>query len=223
MSLLSKDTDNIFGKRLRILRESIMNMNQKEFAAFLGAPQLSISAYEIGRNKPTIDVIITIADKCNVSIDWLCGRDKHAYLSSMGDLIGFFFDLYDSKEFSFKTKIQNRVDREGKDTSDDERNMVQLTFYYNDSQRNPKHIYSADVCQALETAQELHNELENYDCTQDYYDSRKAYFIEKYSQFPITLLDTSGLSEEERFRLRKERFQERMKEEEERLKNTKEE
>ena len=67
--------NNIFGKRLRELRLETLNMNQREFAKLLGIPQPSLSAYESGRNKPTIDSVINISDKCNVSIDWLCGRD----------------------------------------------------------------------------------------------------------------------------------------------------
>ena len=68
--------NNIFGKRLRELRLETLNMNQREFAKLLGISQPSLSAYESGRNKPTIDSVINISDKCNVSIDWLCGRDN---------------------------------------------------------------------------------------------------------------------------------------------------
>ena len=67
--------NNTFGKRLRELRLETLNMNQREFAKRLGIPQPALSAYESGRNKPTIDSVINISDKCNVSIDWLCGRD----------------------------------------------------------------------------------------------------------------------------------------------------
>ena len=67
--------NNIFGKRLRELRLETLNMNQREFAKLLGISQPSLSAYESGRNKPTIDSVINISDKCNVSTDWLCGRD----------------------------------------------------------------------------------------------------------------------------------------------------
>lgn len=66
------DEQFIFGKNLKKLR-STMNMKQKEFAELLGIPQPSISAYENGRNQPTLDVLITIALRCNISIDWLCG------------------------------------------------------------------------------------------------------------------------------------------------------
>lgn len=54
-------------ERLKYLRS--INKKQKEFAEFLGVPQPSMSAYENGKNNPTIDVLIDIADKCKVSLD----------------------------------------------------------------------------------------------------------------------------------------------------------
>ena len=199
MSILADDKTNIFGRRLRNLRETVMNKTQKEFSEMLGIPQPSLSAYESGKNKPTIDNVILIADKCNVSVDWLCGLDKHNYLNSMGDLVGFLFDLYDANELTFKTEIQNRIDRENPEDGDSGRNLVRLTFYYGDILQDGKPLFSADVCQALEIVQEMHNELKNYECTQEFYDSRKKEMIERYSAFPLTMFNTSSLTEKERF------------------------
>ena len=50
---------------------------QKDFTEFLGIPQPSMSAYENRKNNPTIDVLIDIADKCKVSLDWLAGRSDY--------------------------------------------------------------------------------------------------------------------------------------------------
>lgn len=58
----------IFGERIKTLRISL-GKSQKEFAEFIGIPQPSMSAYENGKNNPTIEVLVNIADKCNVSID----------------------------------------------------------------------------------------------------------------------------------------------------------
>ncbi|MDU4670663.1 MAG: helix-turn-helix transcriptional regulator [Finegoldia magna] len=46
-------------ERLKYLR-SINKKTKKEFAEFLRIPQLSMSAYENGKNNPTIDVLIDI-------------------------------------------------------------------------------------------------------------------------------------------------------------------
>ncbi len=66
---------NIFGKRLRALRQGTFAMNQRKFAEMLEIPQTTLSAYETGRTKPTMDAAINISEKCDVTIDWLFGRD----------------------------------------------------------------------------------------------------------------------------------------------------
>lgn len=53
---------------LKYLR-SINKKIQKEYEGFLGIPQPSMSAYENGKNNPTIDLLIDIAYKCKVSLD----------------------------------------------------------------------------------------------------------------------------------------------------------
>ena len=59
------------GQRLKSLRS--LN-KQGEFAKFLEIPQPTLSAYERDKIKPTMDALINIADKCDVTLDWLCGR-----------------------------------------------------------------------------------------------------------------------------------------------------
>ena len=207
MGILHTNKDNIFGERLKNLRSVVMNKTQKEFSELLNIPQPTLSAYESGRNKPTIDVVISIAEKCNVSIDWLCGRDATTRLNSMGDLQSIFYDLYDSKEFSFKTEIQDRIDIESDDRNDYEnRNWVKLTFYHNENRYDPSLIYSQDICSIISTAYSHHNELVNYDCSQEYYENQKQSRIESYSKFPITRIDYSEITEDERIKKRLEKL-----------------
>lgn len=66
------DNNNTLGDKLQYLRKTL-TFSQKDFAEFLGIPQPSLSAYENNRNSPTVDVLINIAKKCNISLDWLCG------------------------------------------------------------------------------------------------------------------------------------------------------
>lgn len=69
----------IFALRLKELREQ-MKMTQKDFAAFIEVKQQTLSGYENNKVKPPIDILVNIAKKCNVSIDWLCGlTDKKNY------------------------------------------------------------------------------------------------------------------------------------------------
>ena len=205
MSILDGNKDNIFGERLKNLRTVIMKKTQKEFSEFMNIPQPTLSAYESGRNKPTVDVVITIAEKCNVSIDWLCGRDDQTSINSLGDIMSFLFELYETKEFSCKTVVHDRVDIEETDETDDaKRNWIQMMFYHCENRRNPDNIYSQDICSMIKKVSELHSRLVNYDYPQDYYDSEKKRLIENYEDFPVTKKDFSGISEEDRLKIRNE-------------------
>ena len=207
MSVLGDNKDNIFGERLKTLRNTVMNMTQKEFSELLGIPQPTLSAYESGRNKPSVDVLISLSDKCNVSIDWLCGKDNASHMSTLGDLAGMLFDLFNMKQISCKTEIQDRIDIEGDDRYDDKyRNWVKLTFYHCESKYDKEQVYSQDICQIIKKAYNLHNMLQDYDCSQEYYEKEKENFIKAYSDYPITLLDRSGMSEEERIAHRNEKL-----------------
>ena len=62
------------GKRIREVREKT-GLNQKEFCAELGIPQSTLSAYETDRMQPTVASLVNIAEKFNVSLDWLCGLE----------------------------------------------------------------------------------------------------------------------------------------------------
>ncbi len=205
MSILDVNKDNIFGERLKNLRTLIMKKTQKEFSEFIGIPQPTLSAYESGRNKPTVDAVISIADKCNVSIDWLCGRDGTPHLSSLGDVLACLFEIYETKEFSCKTVVHDRVDIEdGTETNDADRNWIQMMFYHCDNKRNPDYTYSQDICAMIKKVYELHNRLVNYDYPQDYYNSEKKRLIDSYKEYPISKVDFSDVSEEDRLRIRNE-------------------
>ena len=62
----------IFALRIKELRERLQ-MSQKDFSNLLGIKQQTLSGYERGAMKPPLDVAKNIAEKCNVSLDWLCG------------------------------------------------------------------------------------------------------------------------------------------------------
>lgn len=69
----------ILAVRLKELRNN-MQLTQKEFADKVGFTQATLSAYENTQKKPSLDIIMDIAEKCEVSIDWLCGlSDKKSY------------------------------------------------------------------------------------------------------------------------------------------------
>lgn len=62
----------ILAKRLKELRNNL-NLTQVEFANKVGCTSTTLSAYENNLKKPSLDIIMDIAQNFNISIDWLCG------------------------------------------------------------------------------------------------------------------------------------------------------
>lgn len=82
--------DNTFSKRLKELRASL-SLTQSEFAKEIGTTQATLSSYENSSKLPSIELLISISKKCNVSIDWLCGiqneQDNTQIISTYSDVI----------------------------------------------------------------------------------------------------------------------------------------
>nr|DAL62805.1 MAG TPA_asm: helix-turn-helix domain protein [Caudoviricetes sp.] len=88
----------IFSNRLKGLRQSL-NMTQQEFVADIGITASALSAYEKNQKNPSIGVVKRIAEKYNISIDWLCGLSdkkdlKHPF-QTYGDIVSVLFDIDD--------------------------------------------------------------------------------------------------------------------------------
>ena len=99
----------IFQKRLKQLREEHPQFTtQKEFSEFIEVSQPTLVSYERGSGKPPIDVLCNIAEKCKVSVDWLCGAsdvrcaidkaetyaDAFETLTYLRDKIGFKVEIF---------------------------------------------------------------------------------------------------------------------------------
>lgn len=66
---------DIFAIRLKEIRLE-MGKTQKEFANVVESTSATISAYENATKNPSLEIVINIAEKCNISIDWLCGLSE---------------------------------------------------------------------------------------------------------------------------------------------------
>lgn len=63
------------GKNIKKVRKD-NNLTQKQLAVILNTTQSTISAYESGKTVLLTAFAIQISKKYNVSLDWLCGREK---------------------------------------------------------------------------------------------------------------------------------------------------
>lgn len=73
----------MFGDRLQLLRLS-NRLTQVQLAARLGVSKQSISNWEKGNMRPSVDMLEKIADLFGVQTDYLLGRSEAAYLNIDG-------------------------------------------------------------------------------------------------------------------------------------------
>ena len=71
----------MFAKRLRSARMA-RHFTQQAMADALNLSLNAYQKYEQGERTAPYDTLVAIADKLNISIDWLLGRDE--YLCSLG-------------------------------------------------------------------------------------------------------------------------------------------
>ena len=69
-------TEKVFQERLRLTRNE-KGVSQKQVADGVNITEVGYQNYEVGRRKPNFDVLISLADFFNVSLDYLVGRSDN--------------------------------------------------------------------------------------------------------------------------------------------------
>ena len=84
--------ESSISEKIKELRTDL-KMNQKNFSAAIGIRQSTLSSYENGVVTPSNDVLLTIAQKFHVSLDWLFGlSEKSTDFYSQRYSLGFTAD-----------------------------------------------------------------------------------------------------------------------------------
>lgn len=103
------------GNRIKELRTS-KNLTQEDIAKMVKVSKATISNYEKGKVSPPIELLVNLAEKYDVSIDWLCGlsdKENHKHFVSYGDiflklleidkLIGFYvIDVITAADYDYE-------------------------------------------------------------------------------------------------------------------------
>lgn len=93
----------MFGNRLKELREK-QGMTQNDLADHLSVSRQSIGGYEKGTTEPPFEIVVKIADKFNVTCDYLLSRtdEKYNFNSLDADFIELLVKLYEDKDVLLK-------------------------------------------------------------------------------------------------------------------------
>lgn len=72
----------MLGKRIKSLRKG-QEITQDQLAEFLNVSRQSVWGYENNSVEPSLDVLVKIADRFNVSLDYLLCRTDKKYNSNL--------------------------------------------------------------------------------------------------------------------------------------------
>ena len=82
------------GERIKEARNRV-GLTQKQVAGIVGVSEQTVRYWEMGRSKPSPEYLVELADYCDVTTDWLLGRDiveaevlKEANISFSADIKG---------------------------------------------------------------------------------------------------------------------------------------
>ena len=89
--------NSIFGERLKQLRLRL-KLTQREMADELGITPASLSSYEVGGKIPTLPGAFAIAEKYNVSLDWLCGAENENKIINYQQILQLVFAIEKNAE-----------------------------------------------------------------------------------------------------------------------------
>lgn len=192
------DKTNIFGERLKQFRTQNLKISQKEFSEIIGIPQSTLSSYESGKIKPTIDVVINISKTFSVSVDWLCGRDMGFQVNSLGDLMKVMFELFEIEEFDLKTMFHYYPNEKLDEEDDSHRNFARLTFYYHFF-ADPDSPFGLgdELINVIEQAYKITDSYRKFEKTYEDYEREKDFWADNYRNIPLTKVSREGLSEAE--------------------------
>lgn len=195
-----------FGEKLQTLRKN-MGYSQKEFAEYLEIPRSSMSAYENDHNSPTMEVLINVANKCNVSLDWLCGLSSSPKnISTLGDIADLLYKVLETNEIGLEIEVHDHLFNDLE--TENEKIYVKSTIFATDS----RYKYNHEFCDLISHAKENYDDLKSYAITKEIYDIAKKDHIQRYNYYPLTQKQFPKLEEMELLKRRAEAIQKRMQE-----------
>ena len=126
------------GNRIKELRTS-KNLTQEDIAKMVKVSKATISNYEKGKVSPPIELLIKLAERYDVSIDWLCGLSNEEIPRLMSYGVAFFRLVEIDKVIGFSVE--------------------DVTFFSN--LRGTAVLFDATLTKALEEYQEMVNLRDN--------------------------------------------------------------
>ena len=184
--------ESTFSDRIKKLRKE-HDMNQKEFAEYIGIRQATLSSYEKGTVTPSSETLLCIAQKFNISLDWLFGLSQtQINISTVGDIASFFALMTNLNEIEFELEINDHLPNDTEDENN--RWFTSVKFWGNDK----KHVQNSDICSFLSSLSANLYDLNHYFIDKELFDTWLEKAISQYSRLPLTKKPCESLSTADR-------------------------
>ena len=135
--------ESSISEKIKELRTDL-KMNQKNFSAAIGIRQSTLSSYENGVVTPSNDVLLTIAQKFHVSLDWLFGLSENkVQISTLSDILWVLLQMNESNELRYELDINNKLP--GDIETETQKWYAGLRFYGNDPEHSLNARYSISL------------------------------------------------------------------------------
>ena len=188
--------NTIIGENIKTIRKDA-KQNQTAFADAIGITQSTLSSYESGSTLPSLEVLYTIAEKYNVSTDWILGLStKTQDINSVSDIADFFIRLNDIKEIRYELDIHSHLPNDIE--TDDEKWYAALIFYGNDHE----HEHNATVCSFLESLEGNRSSFKSYFTDLESFEDWKESIVERYRRAVVSKKEYEKISFTERIKRR---------------------
>ena len=177
-------------KRLKELI-ALNNMNITEFAEYVGVSRTSLTGYLNQNVTPTIDPLVQICEKCNVSLDWLCSLSEKRYFLTIADIIRAILELQEIEDF-FRNLEVSKIDMV---TCDKYTCIIKLNGEVSKFCQTAPENYSGYICQFFDEWKTTIQKFKMID-DKDFIDNCMQMWLDKkleyYSKIPLeTKLENS--------------------------------
>lgn len=186
----------MIGSKIKELR-TMHSMNQRDFAQRVAISQPTLSCYENGTALPSIEVLMNIAIKFGVSLDWLCGmRQDEFSISNLSDFFRVLLQLDKVESLRYEIKIDGAPTKKLESDTDE----WQASIIFNG--KDHTHPLNADICEFLSALKANRQAFEMYFASKEQYLWWQKYVIDIYSESVLTKKDYEDIPDDRRIYLR---------------------
>jgi len=183
---MAEENLGIFADRIKELRKGL-GLTQQEFASSIHITASALSSYETKIANPSLGVAKKIAEKYDVSIDWLCGiqQQKNSKENTWGDIIRLLISLTSVRQLPFHILWNTEITESG---GNKEIAALELRFFYesNSPYSSDDRLPARHIMDFFRDWKKMYNLYTSEIIDKDVYDLWIEKTLKKYDSIALT-------------------------------------